>query len=671
MGKVIFLTFMAFAASLMVTLSFMTNDRGEESKQSVTSPVSEPKPAPSQTPLEGSFLPGMDCLVNNYGIRRKVLIKDRGVRCVSYPNQPASTGPYLKFFQPYYVFAVFPRPAEELTDEVYSQAEIQYYQIGTTPRKDSVIGWVSAEQVAQWDTRVGVRYARGKGDRVPPLLIYRDKKDLVGLVEKGTASSEPIARAKFVANRTYMPWPVSEVDHYTSKGRSYEFLRINFLGGVPAGSTFTGGSIEPVTTVSRYKPEEIQEMKEQVRALDVVFVIDLTSSMGIYLESVKKTVAQIANNLVNESFKPRIRFGLVAYRDRDPKSLKLLERVDMKEKYQDFLDEVGKLGAHGGGDEPEAVFEGLKEALVNTNWADAGLTDRILILIGDCPGHEPGTPGNPENVSAQEIISLSRDRSRNVRIFALAVGRKGGNVFYDKRWEQFSLLANSTGGMCVELDSADLLMERVTGIVRTRTAVIHNRSSVLDGLADGKDLKQVVAEKQIKDEDLVEVMEFLEGAGVDLDRLKVTGPSFATGWCMSTDLSGYEIVSKEVFVARAELDVLLSDLNNLCAFLSPNIADQVFRNSIGSRIGPLSFFAEERSGPMDVFLMAKGIPCTQGVLKLTRAEIEHMPEIERARLREKIATRHVPALTNARNDSRYFSFVDDLEFGWIDEKIFP
>jgi hypothetical protein len=40
-------------------------------------------------------------------------------------------------------------------------------------------------------------------------------------------------------------------------------------------------------------------------------------------------------------------------------------------------------------------------------------------------------------------------------------------------------------------------------------------------------------------------------------------------------------------------------------------------------------------------------------------------------LRERIARSAVPALVNVRNDDALWTFRDDLEFGWIPEKVLP
>jgi hypothetical protein len=141
-------------------------------------------------------------------------------------------------------------------------------------------------------------------------------------------------------------------------------------------------------------------------------------------------------------------------------------------------------------------------------------------------------------------------------------------------------------------------------------------------------------------------------------------------------MHGRRLLRKKVFLARPELDLLMSELNTLNSLLnSPQGVRRALQLAAGTRVDPASFFtrpAEEMPREtMDVFLMKKGIPCQQGLLKLTREEIEHMPEERRAALRERIGKSVLPALLNACNDDRVFTWLNDLEFGWLSDDLFP
>ncbi len=50
--------------------------------------------------------------------------------------------------------------------------------------------------------------------------------------------------------------------------------------------------------------------------IDVVFVLDTTGSMGGLIEGAKQKIWSIANTIAQAQQTPRIRYGLVGYRDR-------------------------------------------------------------------------------------------------------------------------------------------------------------------------------------------------------------------------------------------------------------------------------------------------------------------------------------------------------------------
>ncbi len=611
-------------------------------------------------------LPGMECLVNQYGIRRKVIVTQPNVRCLSDPSGGISTGPTLRFFMPYFVFDVSPE-----------EGDIAFFQIGPTPQRDSIIGWVAASQATPWDTRVGARYQRTRGTRTPPLLVYKSYEALEELVKNKTTEQQPIARANDDGSRTWMPWPIAETRRFHWQERAYEFVRLNFLGEFREGGQLDDPAVQ-ARAEGAYSAREIDEIKGDVKKLDLVFCMDTTQSTTPHINAMRDAVRMISRQLHDLPFRPDLSCSLVEYRDYvegimfsdesgNPSPVKV---YSLETDLQRFLKRVASVREASGSslDWPEAGYDGLHAALTRPQWRGGDLSTRVVVLIGDNSFHPPGSPNNPRGISGQDIIQLAN--RHNVRIFSLLV-KGGGNAQERRRHrDQFSELAEGTGGECLELEGAEKIVAHIREILQKETAIVHTRSTVLDALAEGKTKDQIAAERQINIREVTEVMEFLAGGGVDLDRFQPGVPTFATGWCL-VETGGVHLLDTEVYVARAELDMLLSELHSLCVHLSPDLARRAFRTGVGSRVNPMSFFAEHRPEPMDIFLMAKGIPCSQGLLKLTRSDIEHMSEERRAVLRERIARQVIPQLTNVRNADNVFTWLDDLEFGWIKESLLP
>jgi Mg-chelatase subunit ChlD len=116
----------------------------------------------------------------------------------------------------------------------------------------------------------------------------------------------------------------------------------------------------------------------------MVFVLDTTGSMGGLIEGAKQRIWGIINDVMQKPSKPRVRVGLVAYRDNgDEYVTKILPITeDLDKAYTTLMD----YQASGGGDTPENVRKALAEGVRNAGWAPAkrGVA-QIVFLVGDAP----------------------------------------------------------------------------------------------------------------------------------------------------------------------------------------------------------------------------------------------------------------------------------------------
>ena len=150
----------------------------------------------------------------------------------------------------------------------------------------------------------------------------------------------------------------------------------------------------------------------RVADLDVVFVLDTTGSMSGELREVQERVEQLAVSLSQAYAGARIRFGIVAYRDRGDEYVTrvspLTEDVAASRAF------LVSLRADGGGDGPESVVAGLAAAIREMSWDLSGATERQLFLIGDAPPHlDYGDEPAPE-----ELV----EEARRARIVVNAIG---------------------------------------------------------------------------------------------------------------------------------------------------------------------------------------------------------------------------------------------------------
>lgn len=138
-------------------------------------------------------------------------------------------------------------------------------------------------------------------------------------------------------------------------------------------------SVSPNKIVTVDKPKAVVDNRD---TLELVFVLDTTGSMGGLIDGAKQRIWGIINEVMQKESRPRVRVGLVAYRDLgDEYVTKVLPITeDLDKVYTTLMD----FQAGGGGDEPENVRKALKEAVTKPDWAASkkGLA-QIIFLVGD------------------------------------------------------------------------------------------------------------------------------------------------------------------------------------------------------------------------------------------------------------------------------------------------
>ncbi len=120
-------------------------------------------------------------------------------------------------------------------------------------------------------------------------------------------------------------------------------------------------------------------------SIEAVFVLDTTGSMGGLIQGAKDKIWAIANMMVTTKPKPKIKIGLIGYRDRGDDYITKITPLtdDLDAVYADLL----KFQAGGGGDGPESVNQALHEAVTKMAWSTESGIYRVIFLVGDYPPH--------------------------------------------------------------------------------------------------------------------------------------------------------------------------------------------------------------------------------------------------------------------------------------------
>jgi Mg-chelatase subunit ChlD len=163
--------------------------------------------------------------------------------------------------------------------------------------------------------------------------------------------------------------------------------------------------------------------------VDVVFVLDTTSSMTGLIQAAKEKIWSIATTLASAQPAPEIRLGLVAFRDRGDAYVTRVTDLstDLDSVYAQLMD----FRAQGGGDGPESVNQALYEAVHHLSWSQNPGAYRAIFLVGDAPPHMDYAD------DVKYPASVAAARSMGIRVNAIQAGRNGQTL---QAWQQVARL---------------------------------------------------------------------------------------------------------------------------------------------------------------------------------------------------------------------------------------
>jgi serine/threonine-protein kinase PpkA len=339
----------------------------------------------------------------------------------------------VKAFWPVYVFE---RKDVDFSDGANPKG---WYRVGASD--NDPLGWMQAKDILEWKQALVISYRHpGSGnERRQPVLMFKSKDDLKALVtapdrdDKAKAlyagldqtppkiadsliSREP-KRFVSIEEKFYM-LPVIDfevVDLFDDEARYLELAAaVPVREGQTQGARAEPGESDTLGNRSFLAETGMSETVQGTKAGDLVFdikfVMDMTNSMGPYIEGTKEAIKKVAKTVSLSNPDAKVKYGLVGYRD-DIKTVPPLGFVTKN--FTPTLVDAAQFatavaGAQpatvGSNDYPEEVYAGMREG-INSAWDDNSI--KILVLVGDASAHPPGHPQSTTGLDAQQIRDMA------------------------------------------------------------------------------------------------------------------------------------------------------------------------------------------------------------------------------------------------------------------------
>ncbi len=278
----------------------------------------------------------------------------------------------------------------------------------------------------------------------------------------------------------------------------------------PVGDTPSHRSAKPVIPPAKPEPADrpaaLQQARLDLQKVDVILVVDATSSMTRMMDQVKTRLTEITGAL-SEKTNAReasldLQVGLVLYRDhpnQEPtfttKSFPLTADVRQIERA------ISDIEADGGGDSPEAVYDGIKAACKQPFRAHSR---RMLILVGDAPPHPDGEC--PCGLTIAQLANAIDKVGATLQTLGIGEDREMKSAFKD--------LADHGGGRFYPLDNADDLIASLHQLNRDERKKQKALMDLYSKRQRGETLSQIAAESGTTVSEIEALAHELERRGI-------------------------------------------------------------------------------------------------------------------------------------------------------------
>lgn len=584
-----------------------------------------------------------------------------------------------------------------------------------------VVGWAHESRLTFWDNRVSIepnwenaaRLER-KNRMLYAIAVEKEKeaKDIFNNVYKGT----PLWKEGLstLENRPVGEWRrfplISLIQTQT------QIYRVGIMGSIydQYGEIVEAenGSVDNAETVARIT-KDLDDGISDIRNINIMFIVDGSSSMGPYFSATRDAVAQTLRQIGDN--RNIIKYGVAIYRDysENERKFELLPLQSSPDAVISFL-EPSKAKDYHDNDAPEALFYGMLRGI-----RESGLNsshNNLIILIGDAGSH------NRNDVTNVSISDVKKNLlAMNASLIAFQVNNDGG-LTHKEFGDQLKTLVTSVSNSeftksndpneAIIVNSANLysiitlsknmkmdpkkLTTEVAKFIRMQNEFVNNTVRVVEKAKAGGNIdegvSEAVKELSIKYDKYVDNFKaslnyFLQKAGLSKSDVaflkKEKFQLFLPGYvCLSPTTTKYKMFKKVLFLTSDEL----YDVKNAIFTLVERGSSredflEAWKKVIKTYIGNPSDIEMERYSLSDWQEKLIGLPSASPILKQVRiSDIPNRNKFPDNDMQEIIAVMKAKANELEKiyrmptgSDNRYkYSFrSNEQNYYWIDEDLIP
>lgn len=214
-------------------------------------------------------------------------------------------------------------------------------------------------------------------------------------------------------------------------------------------------------------------MHDEINAVDLAFVVDTTGSMGGLIQAAQNQMITMLEELTRAA-DIQLSLGVVEYRDHPPQDQMVYRTYGFTSSMKKAQKTINGLTVQGGGDAPEAVFDGIVAACRELDWRKCAR--RVLVLVGDAPPHGTGAQGDsfrdgcPCGETIASVTRLAEQKCITIHALGLTAAVK----------ETFSEISSLTGGKFFSSQQGKQAIEHIATILQREFADLELDRRVLE-----------------------------------------------------------------------------------------------------------------------------------------------------------------------------------------------